>query len=456
MIQIIRHHCVGRRRLGTALAFGLLAASAMSAHAGTVIVTGANGAPGALGKPGGAGASATATATSSDQSNSATAIGGNGGVGGPGGSGVYYLPRPGAGGHGGAASSTATASNTKGSASATATSTGGNGGRGGLPTACIHSCIPGAGGGGGAASAISSATGGGAGTVVSDATATGGAAPWGYNNPAAGTASASASASSTGSGLVEANASAFDPSRFTGEYYLETGDRASVTASAQNHSGSVETTASAPRGSTASALSSAAVFTVAMGSVPESLVTILPGHAVSDAALTPGGDQTIGVGAMSVGYGATSFGITYDATAVFDFTTFAKEEALDLTLLSYNSEGLVGFDSGLLWVDVDGNVHPYPLTSLSAAETFFAHGHSLQLGTFAAGPQSIEIEYSLTFNAGTSAASGDGFGFTYALKDPPLNIPEPSTWAMMLVGFAGLAFAGYRARLDPRSSKYAT
>ena len=78
------------------------------------------------------------------------------------------------------------------------------------------------------------------------------------------------------------------------------------------------------------------------------------------------------------------------------------------------------------------------------------------MGTFAAGPQSIEIEYSLTFNAGTSAASGDGFGFTYALKDPPLNIPEPSTWAMMLVGFAGLAFAGYRARLDPRSSKYAT
>jgi hypothetical protein len=25
-------------------------------------------------------------------------------------------------------------------------------------------------------------------------------------------------------------------------------------------------------------------------------------------------------------------------------------------------------------------------------------------------------------------------------------IPEPSTWAMMLLGFAGLGFAGYRAR----------
>ena len=28
---------------------------------------------------------------------------------------------------------------------------------------------------------------------------------------------------------------------------------------------------------------------------------------------------------------------------------------------------------------------------------------------------------------------------------PPSTVPEPSTWAMMLVGFAGLAFTGYRA-----------
>ena len=220
------------------------------------------------------------------------------------------------------------------------------------------------------------------------------------------------------SGLVEANASAFDPQ--AGEYYLETGDRASVTASAQNHA-AVSKQRPLLLGQHGERIVQRRRVHRRMGSVPESLVTILPGHAVSDAALTPGGEQTIGVGAMSVGYGATSFGITYDATAVFDFTTFAKEEALDLTLLSYNSAGLVGFDSGLLWVDVDGNVHPYPLTSLSAAETFFAQGHSLQLGTFAAGPQSIEIEYSLTFNAGTSAASGDGFGFTYALEGSALE-----------------------------------
>ena len=442
MIKINRHHSMQRLLLATALPFGLLAVGAMSAYADTVTVTGANGANGAPGKPGGAGGAATATATSSDPSNSATATAGNGGIGGPGGD---FYPT-GAGGHGGAASSMATASNTNGSASATAISTGGNGGRGGLPNPCRHTCIPGAGGGGGVASAISSATGGVTGTVTSDATASGGAAPIAYNNPAAGTASASASARSTGSGLVEANASAFDPSRFTGEYYLETGDRASATASAQNKNGGIVTTASATRGGTASALSSAGVFTAAMGAIPELLVTISAGHAVSDAALTPGGGKTIGVGAMSIGYGGTSFTITYDATAVFNFTTSASE-ALDLSLLSYNSAGLVGFDSGLLWVDVDGNPpYSFPLTSLSAAETFFASGKSLALGKAAAGPQSIEIEYSLTFNAGTSAAPMDGLGFTYALKDPPLNIPEPSTWAMILIGFAGLAFAGYRAR----------
>jgi hypothetical protein len=189
-------------------------------------------------------------------------------------------------------------------------------------------------------------------------------------------------------------------------------------------------------------LSSAAV-----GSVSESLVTISAGHAVSDAALTPAGGKTIGVGAMSVGYGATSFAITYDATAVFDFT--AKEEALDLSKFSSNSvpsTGL-GFDKLLLWVDVDENPYSFSTTSLSAAQTFFSPGHSLSLGTIAAGKHSIEIEYSLTYYSGTAAASGDGFGFTYALVDPPLSatIPEPSTWTMMFVGFAGLAWVGHRA-----------
>jgi hypothetical protein len=36
---------------------------------------------------------------------------------------------------------------------------------------------------------------------------------------------------------------------------------------------------------------------------------------------------------------------------------------------------------------------------------------------------------------------------TFAAVPPPIPTPEPSTWAMMLIGFAGLAFAGYRRAL---------
>jgi hypothetical protein len=37
--------------------------------------------------------------------------------------------------------------------------------------------------------------------------------------------------------------------------------------------------------------------------------------------------------------------------------------------------------------------------------------------------------------------SGQAVGYIYGT---PVRIPEPSTWVMMLLGFAGLAFAGYR------------
>jgi hypothetical protein len=46
----------------------------------------------------------------------------------------------------------------------------------------------------------------------------------------------------------------------------------------------------------------------------------------------------------------------------------------------------------------------------------------------------------------------------FELLESPVGaaIPEPSTWAMTLLGFAGLAFAGYRARVGPASAKKVT
>ena len=90
-------------------------------------------------------------------------------------------------------------------------------------------------------------------------------------------------------------------------------------------------------------------------------------------------------------------------------------------------------------------------TALTSAKTFFTD-HSLLLGTIAAHSplQSVSITYDLIYNNGyndplTLANVGDGFGFTYALQDPPLSVPETSTWVMMLVGFAGIGSVGHRA-----------
>jgi hypothetical protein len=457
----------------TALALSLLAESAVPAYAGCVNVVGANGASGQAGAP----AKATATSTSpSAPSSCATATGGNGGTlgaggaatstatttistgsvsataaasstGGAGGPGAHFL----SGDIGGAASSGATATNTNGSASATATARGGTGGNGVLP----YWFFPGNGGG---ASATSSATGGGVGAVLSQATANGGAAGYGSkilnSIVVGGTATAAASAVSTGGGAVQADASAFGGAGYSRQ--PGSGGNASVSANAQNQNGGVTATASTSRGAFrytprgTSALSNAAV-----GPGSESLVTIGTGEAVSNAIRTPVSSTglVIGVGAMSAASDGNDVAQSYEATSVFDFST-TKSEALDLNLLAYNV-AFGGFDSLQLQVKVDGTTRLSEFfsgsTGLAAAETLF-RGHSLSLGAIGAGRQSIEIDYSLGYNYNYPSFTYGGFGFTYNLVDPPPTaaIPEPSTWAMMLVGFTGLAFAGYRASRGTR------
>ena len=154
---------------------------------------------------------------------------------------------------------------------------------------------------------------------------------------------------------------------------------------------------------------------------------------------------------MSAAYGGSGSAVKYEATATFDFNT-SKSETLDLKMLSdsfADSSAEIAFDNLELEVVVDGGTpHTYPFSSLTGsggAEAFF-NADTINLGVIAKGSQSIEIEYFLGYNSGTSAGVGDGFGFTYDLVDPPPSaaVPEPSTWALMALGFAGLGFVGYR------------
>jgi hypothetical protein len=54
--------------------------------------------------------------------------------------------------------------------------------------------------------------------------------------------------------------------------------------------------------------------------------------------------------------------------------------------------------------------------------------------------------------AGASGSQYIGVDNVSVLATSVPGTPEPSTWAMMLLGFAGLAFAGYRRAREPRAA----
>ena len=180
-----------------------------------------------------------------------------------------------------------------------------------------------------------------------------------------------------------------------------------------------------------------AVTMASIGSGSATLVDITAGQTVSNARLTPGDGAIVGVGAISAGYGGSGESLTYSAEADFSFATTAPEY---LTLLDSNASGN-GFDALKFQVTVDGTIEVLDtFTSLSVAEAFFS-GHTIDLGAWSAANQTVDLSYWLT-----ASAPGAGFGFTYAFAGPAVATPEPSTWAMMLIGFAGLGFAAHARR----------
>jgi hypothetical protein len=84
--------------------------------------------------------------------------------------------------------------------------------------------------------------------------------------------------------------------------------------------------------------------------------------------------------------------------------------------------------------------------NLASANAFFTN-HLINLGSFSEGITDIDLILNETMS------STQGFGFTYAFTAAGFAsaVPEPSTWAMMLIGFAGLGFA-FRRSAGKRST----
>jgi hypothetical protein len=149
-------------------------------------------------------------------------------------------------------------------------------------------------------------------------------------------------------------------------------------------------------------------------------------------------DQVFGTAILGANYASDGRGesYTYRATSTFDF---AYGGDLELGLIDNQENGFAGgagFQSMEFSIEANGvEILDTTFRSLAIAESFF-RDDVLDLGS------DFGPNFDLTFGYTLVADGAGGFGFDFAIGGA---VPETSTWAMMLAGFAGLGFAGYRS-----------
>jgi hypothetical protein len=162
---------------------------------------------------------------------------------------------------------------------------------------------------------------------------------------------------------------------------------------------------------------------------------------VASALLGPG-KAVFGTSILGANYAADGGGesATTSASSTFDFGYGGD---LELGLIGNQENGFAGgagFQSMEFTIEANGvEILDTTFRSLSIAESFF-RDQVIDLGS------NFGSDIDLTFGYTLVADGPGGFGFDFALGGAvPQAVPEPSTWAMMLVGFAGLGFAGHRS-----------
>ena len=149
--------------------------------------------------------------------------------------------------------------------------------------------------------------------------------------------------------------------------------------------------------------------------------------------------MVFGTAILGANYAADGGGAshTYSASSTFDFG-YAGD--LMLGLIDDQHEGFaggLGFQSMEFTIVANGvDILDTTFRSLSIAESFFRDS-VIDLGSDF-GPD-IDVTFGYTLIADGSG----GFGFDLAVGGA---VPEPSTWAMMILGFCGLGYLAYRRK----------
>jgi MYXO-CTERM domain-containing protein len=174
----------------------------------------------------------------------------------------------------------------------------------------------------------------------------------------------------------------------------------------------------------------------AIGSDDARFGNLTPGVSASNATLSP--SAPIGaVGGISAAYGGSGEQLEYTDTAFLQWDRASPGELV----LNFLDDSGAGFDSLELDVQTSGRITTFTFDNLDEAQTFFG-GTSLDLGPVGAGVTGLTLGFFLTMSS-----PGQGFGFDYDVAfESATATPEASTWAMMLLGFAGLGAATARRR----------
>jgi hypothetical protein len=95
----------------------------------------------------------------------------------------------------------------------------------------------------------------------------------------------------------------------------------------------------------------------------------------------------------------------------------------------------------------DGAVQAYDAID-QLVSTTIGDTYQLSFNLNGGGFSSPSVYQDLSTNGDVTSSGGNGIdvlAYAQAGLPPPGGVPEPATWVMMLLGFAGLGFGGYRA-----------
>jgi hypothetical protein len=147
-------------------------------------------------------------------------------------------------------------------------------------------------------------------------------------------------------------------------------------------------------------------------------------------------DVVFGTAILGANYAADGGGEshTYSASSTFDFGYGGD---LLLGLIDSQQAGFaggLGFQSMEFTIIANGvEILDSTFRSLAVAESFF-HDSVIDLGS------NLGPGIDLTFGYNLVADGSGGFGFDFAVGGA---VPESSTWAMMLIGFASIGLAAH-------------